>query len=314
MIKNYLYILKINNIFATVKCTVNMSRACKRLKIKEKLDLLHGLRLRSNKTIGKRLDVLILCKEYESEGITIEELRHITGYSGQSIVRWRCLYEKGGLERLMSSNCKSNRTPVLTDMEKDEVMAKYYENPDSSISELRDWVCKCLGKDIKYITLYKFVRSKPKEKQHGLRRITNKHIITEADRRQIMEKYTKEPNITLSILRDWVSSTMGKNIGYERLYKIINDDGKRRVPILRNGMVSSWFEYNVGEEINFNELKKEKHLWACIENGKLKYFEDLMPIAKRRRIQHRLDKIMKSEKLHSPKNPNSWKNLLQFDD
>ena len=138
-----------------------MGRKCKIMIIKESLECLYRLRNKStNNMITQRLEMLIECKKHEKDGISKEDLCRLVGCCGQSVVKWREAYAKGGIEMLTSHQRKPNRQPILNEQERKSLEAKLRDadNPCIGYAELVDWVEDNLGKKMKYITLYCYAR------------------------------------------------------------------------------------------------------------------------------------------------------------
>ncbi len=181
----------------------SMPRRCKKLIIKEELDTLLDLlqKYESNNMIYKRIKLIIVCKKHETEGISKEELHRRTGFSGQSIINWQRMYEQGGIELLITHGRKSNRESIFTGSEQKRIIEKY-SNDHISISGLRNWVLKNLGKDLKYITLYKFIQKKT------IRKLITKYI-------------SINPEIDLTKLHDWILRNIRKDLNEQTLSSIL---------------------------------------------------------------------------------------------
>ena len=200
-----------------------MSRRRKRLKINENLDSLLDLleKYKSNNMIYKRIKLIILCKKHETEGISKEELHKRTGFSGQSIINWQRLYEQGGIELLITHGRKSNRESIFTSSEQKQIIEKY-SNDHISISGLRNWVQENLGKDIKYITLYKFIQKKcPKKKQTQTSPRLEYYTLTIQERELITKYISINPEIDLTKLHDWILRNTGKDLNEQTVSYIL---------------------------------------------------------------------------------------------
>ena len=201
-----------------------MPRRCKRLKINENLDSLLELleKYKSNNMIYKRIKLIIVCKKHETEGISKEELHRRTGFSGQSIINWQRLYEQGGIELLITHGRKSNRESIFTSSEQNRIIEKY-SNDHISISGLRNWVQENLGKDIKYITLYKFIQKKcPKKKQTQTSPRLEYYTLTIQERELITKYISINPEIDQTKLHDWILRNTGKDLNEQTVSYILS--------------------------------------------------------------------------------------------
>ena len=207
-----------------------MPRRCKRLKIKENLDSLLDLleKYKSNNMIYKRIKLIILCKKHETEGISKEELHRRTGFSGQSIINWQRLYEQGGIELLITHGRKSNRESIFTSSEQKQIIEKY-SNDHISISGLRNWVQENLGKDIKYITLYKFIQKKcPKKIQSQTSPHLEYYTLTIQERELITKYVSINPEIDQTKLHDWILRNTGKDLNEQTVSSILATTKKKQ--------------------------------------------------------------------------------------
>ena len=200
------------------------------MKIKENLDSLLDLleKYKSNNMIYKRIKLIILCKKHETEGISKEELHRRTGFSGQSIINWQRLYEQGGIELLITHGRKSNRESIFTSSEQNRIIEKY-SNDHISISGLRNWVQENLGKDIKYITLYKFIQKKcPKKIQSQTSPHLEYYTLTIQERELITKYISINPEIDLTKLHDWILRNTGKDLNEQTVSSILATTKKKQ--------------------------------------------------------------------------------------
>ncbi|MBQ6275337.1 MAG: hypothetical protein IJK62_01365 [Bacteroidales bacterium] len=201
----------------------SMPRRCKKLIIKEELDTLLDLlqKYESNNMIYKRIKLIIVCKKHETEGISKEELHRRTGFSGQSIINWQRMYEQGGIELLITHGRKSNRESIFTGSEQKRIIEKY-SNDHISISGLRNWVLKNLGKDVKYITLYKFIQKKCPKKKLSQTTLHLEYYTLTIQERELITKYISiNPEIDLNKLHDWILRNIRKDLNEQTLSSIL---------------------------------------------------------------------------------------------
>lgn len=178
--------------------------------------------------IYKRIKLIILCKKHETEGISKEELHRRTGFSGQSIINWQRMYEQGGIELLITHGRKSNRESIFTSSEQKQIIEKY-SNDHISISGLRNWVQENLGKEIKYITLYKFIQKKcPKKIQSQTSPHLEYYTLTIQERELITKYISINPEIDLTKLHDWILRNTGKDLNEQTVSSILATTKKKQ--------------------------------------------------------------------------------------
>ena len=186
----------------------SMPRRCKKLIIKEELDTLLDLlqKYESNNMIYKRIKLIIVCKKHETEGISKEELHRRT---------------QGGIELLITHGRKSNRESIFTGSEQKRIIEKY-SNDHISISGLRNWVLKNLGKDVKYITLYKFIQKKCPKKKLSQTTLHLEYYTLTIQERELITKYISiNPEIYLTKLHDWILRNIRKDLNEQTLSSIL---------------------------------------------------------------------------------------------
>jgi transposase len=106
-----------------------------------------------------RLLMLLAMQQAGEEGISKAALMQRVGVCGQSINNWRKTYRSGGLSALLSHKKKGFKPSVFSAGEKAE-LGKLVRNPQNAIVgyvELQQWVKEQFDKEIKYITLVKFM-------------------------------------------------------------------------------------------------------------------------------------------------------------
>lgn len=129
--------------------------------VKESIPGLRKLQRKSGSLIAKRLLMLIEIKKHEKTGISKRELSKITGINHNSIVKWRNIYKKEGIEPLLKHGRVGGFKKSVISKEEHAKIEKKLNDPRNGIrgyTELLAWVKKDLNKDIKYITLLKYVQ------------------------------------------------------------------------------------------------------------------------------------------------------------
>jgi transposase len=113
-----------------------------------------------------RLLMLLQMQEAGNVGITKETLMQQVGVCGQSINNWRKAYRTGGLPMLISHK-KTGFKPSVFLAEEKAKLDELVHNPKNGIVgyvELQRWVKEQFDKDVKYITLVKFMEHNFKTK------------------------------------------------------------------------------------------------------------------------------------------------------
>lgn len=129
--------------------------------VKQTIPELRQLQRSHGELIGKRMLMLIEIKKHEKTGISKRELSHITGINHNSIVKWRRLYNLTGIESLLKHGRVGGFKKSVINKEEHNKIALKLNDPTNGIRgyvELLDWVNKELCKDIKYITLVKYIQ------------------------------------------------------------------------------------------------------------------------------------------------------------
>ena len=106
-----------------------------------------------------RLVMLLKMQKAGDAGITKEELMQQVGACGQSINNWRKAYREGGLSQLLSHK-KTGFKPSVFLAEEKAKLGELVNNPQNGIVgyvELQRWVKEQFDKEVKYITLVKFM-------------------------------------------------------------------------------------------------------------------------------------------------------------
>jgi transposase len=132
----------------------------KKITIKETIAELRALQRSSGHLISKRLAVLIECKRHEKTGISKTNLSAITGVNHNSVIKWRNMYETGGIEKILRHGRLGFKKNILTKEEHEQLKKKLHDpaNGINGYAALLNWVKKELGKDMLYITLLKYTQ------------------------------------------------------------------------------------------------------------------------------------------------------------
>lgn len=111
--------------------------------------------------LAQRLIVLLECKKHEQTGISKRSLSENTGYCHSSVQKWRQMYIRGGLEALLSHNKTGFKPSSFSEAEHQLLKAKLYDTENGLVGykELQRWVACELNKEVKYKTIYSYVRS-----------------------------------------------------------------------------------------------------------------------------------------------------------
>lgn len=108
--------------------------------------------------IANRIRVLMEFKKNERTGISKRAVADAVGVNHNSVQTWRTLYEKGGIEAILSHERKEGRPSVLTADEHTLIEQKLHDpkNGLRGYTELLTWVEEEFKKSIKYNTLLKY--------------------------------------------------------------------------------------------------------------------------------------------------------------
>ena len=129
--------------------------------VEESIPELRKFQRNSGALVSKRLLMLIEIKKHEKTGISKRDLSKITGINHNSIVKWRNQYKKDGIQALLTHGRVGGFKQGVVSKEEHTKIGKKLTDPKNGIrgySELLEWVRKELGKDMKYITLLKYVQ------------------------------------------------------------------------------------------------------------------------------------------------------------
>jgi transposase len=132
----------------------------KQVIIKEDLNTLKILAKNGNELIKKRMRLLIELKKGKSGAQSKLALAAKLGVNHNSIVKWRNLYISGGIEALLQDGRKGGYKPSVVNKQEHEKLEILLNNKHNQIvgyTELLNWVNKELKKEMKYITLVKYV-------------------------------------------------------------------------------------------------------------------------------------------------------------
>jgi hypothetical protein len=141
--------------------------------IKESISELRLLQRKQSAFIAKRIEVLIVIKQYEKQGgISKRDLSLKTGTNHNSINKWRKQYLSDGITSLLSHGRKGFKPTVLNE-EEHKAIEDILSNPKNNLQgykELVDWVKKQFNKEIKYTTLNEYCKRHFKSKVKVARR------------------------------------------------------------------------------------------------------------------------------------------------
>lgn len=130
--------------------------------VKESIKELQSLQRKHGELIGLRLQILIEYKRAENGCLSKRELSTISGINHNTILKWRKIYKKEGLDPLLKHGRKGFKKSIITKEEHD-MLSVLLHNPKNGINgytELQEWIRQELSKDMKYITIVKYVQNK----------------------------------------------------------------------------------------------------------------------------------------------------------
>jgi transposase len=130
----------------------------KQLKITESLSELKKLHKTCTPMISQRLRVLMEYKKYEQQGISKRTVANTVGVNHNSVQTWRTMYEKGGIEAVLSYTKQSGRPSDIT-AEEHLYIEKKLNDPKNGLRgyiELLSWMEEQFGKTFKYNTVLKY--------------------------------------------------------------------------------------------------------------------------------------------------------------
>ena len=131
------------------------------ISIKETASQLKALQRQHGELIRKRLLMLLEIKKHEKTGISKRDLSAITGINHNSIVKWRKMYNANGIDSLLKHGRIGGFKKSVISKEEHKQIEKLMKDPKNGIrgySELLEWVNKEFSKDLKYITVLKYVQ------------------------------------------------------------------------------------------------------------------------------------------------------------
>lgn len=129
--------------------------------VKEDINELRQLLRQLGELLGKRIRMLIEIKRHQDQGgISKRALSEITGVNHNSIVKWRQMYMDGGIEALLTHGRIGFKPSIITPEEHEKLAAKLTDptNGLQGYKELQRWIEEEFGKDIKYTTVYEYVK------------------------------------------------------------------------------------------------------------------------------------------------------------
>lgn len=132
----------------------------KQVIIKEDLTTLRLHAKNGNDLIKKRMRLLIELKKDKSNAQSKLSLASKLGINHNSVVKWRNLYLSQGIEALLEDGRKGGYKPsVVSNQEHEKLKILLHDKHNQIVgyTELLNWVNKELKKEMKYITLVKYV-------------------------------------------------------------------------------------------------------------------------------------------------------------
>lgn len=133
----------------------------KQITIKEDLLTLKTHAKNGNDLIKKRMRLLIELKKGKVSEQSKRSLSIKLGINHNSIVKWRNLYITQGIESLLKDGRKGGfKRPLITKEEHEKIKTLLHNKNNGIVgyTELLNWVGTELKKDMKYITLVKYVQ------------------------------------------------------------------------------------------------------------------------------------------------------------
>lgn len=127
--------------------------------VKESLIELKKLKRQSGELIGKRIQMLITIKKNEGKHLSKRNLSELTGINHNSIVKWRQIYTKDGIEKLLVHGRNGGYKRQVISAENKIIIESILNDPKNGIRgyvELQQLIKKKLDIDIKYVTLHKY--------------------------------------------------------------------------------------------------------------------------------------------------------------
>lgn len=132
----------------------------KQVNVIESLTVLKTYAKNGNDLIKKRMRLLIELKKNGAQSLSKNALAQKLGINHNSVVKWRNLYLAQGIHVLLKDGRKGGyKSSVVTKDEHNKIKA-LLNNKNNGIvgyTELLNWVNTELKKDMKYITLVKYV-------------------------------------------------------------------------------------------------------------------------------------------------------------
>lgn len=128
--------------------------------INESLSELRSIQRNQGELIRKRIQVLIEIKKREKAGVSKRDLATITGINHNSIVKWRNMYLKGGIDLLLKHNRIGFKPSVVSAEDHQKLKALLHDSKNGirGYTELLNWVSTELGKEMKYTTLVEYTK------------------------------------------------------------------------------------------------------------------------------------------------------------
>jgi transposase len=114
-----------------------------------------------NELIKKRMRLLMELKKNDVRGQSKNALSIKLGINHNSVVKWRNIYLSQGIEGLLKDGRKGGFKPSTVSQEEHEQIKTLLHDKHNGIvgyTELLNWVNRELKKEMKYITLVKYVQ------------------------------------------------------------------------------------------------------------------------------------------------------------
>ena len=132
----------------------------KKIQVKESSKEIKKLQKGKPVTIIKRLNMLLELKKHEGAGVSKRDLAKIVGVDPNSVQSWRALYIKGGITSLIKHN-KTGFKPSIIKPKEHKLIEKQLKNPNNGLrgyKELMHWIKTDLNVEVKYTTLFEYVK------------------------------------------------------------------------------------------------------------------------------------------------------------
>jgi transposase len=128
--------------------------------VKESVKELKRLQLNKPLTIIKRLNMLLEIKKHGENGISKRDLAKRVGIDPNSAQKWRTIYIEQGINGIIKHGRVGFKPTILTKEEHKKIEHKLNQAKDGlkGYKDLMRWIKEELGTEIKYTTLFEYVR------------------------------------------------------------------------------------------------------------------------------------------------------------